>query len=244
DGGEGEHRVRHDSAEPAAGTLDQHVGKHVLPGKRAPRGEDERHSRVEMCARQRSEHGYEHDEDGAGRDGVAQEGDRSVPAGEPLGHDPGADDGRDQQARAQGLGQEASAERHAAESLPLPRESSCRWSDSLSSERIDRLTNIVIRFEGMRTVSANATRTSAWVPVAAAGSGRPQCAVIGWPGQNGHVSPAALSQTVNTKSSGVAPGPLNSCQLFERKPLTSKLSLRSRSSVYGCTRPAGWLPAE
>ncbi len=34
----------------------------------------------------------------------------------------------------------------------------------------------------------------------AAGSGTPQCAVIGWPGQNGHTSLAALSQTVNTKS--------------------------------------------
>ena len=44
----------------------------------------------------------------------------------------------------------------------------------------------------------------------------PQCAVIGWPGQNGQVSPAALSQTVNTKSSGGAPGLANSFQDFER----------------------------
>ena len=46
----------------------------------------------------------------------------------------------------------------------------------------------------------------------------PQCAVIGWPGQTGQVSPAALSQTVNTKSSGGAPGLANSFQDFERKP--------------------------
>src|SRR5262249_1483739 len=244
DGGEGEHRVRHDSAEPAAGTLDQHVGKHVLPGKRAPRGEDERHSRVEMRARQRPEHGHEHHEDGAGRDGVAQEGDRSIPAGQPLGHDPGADDGCDQQARAEGLGQQASAELHAAESLLLPIESSCRCSDSVSSELMGRLTKIEIRFESMRNVSANASRTSASLPLAAAGSGTPQWAVIGWPGQKGEASPAALPQTVKTKFKGVAPGPLNSRQLFERTALTSKFILRRRSSAYGCRRPVGLLPAE
>ena len=44
------------------------------------------------------------------------------------------------------------------------------------------------------------------VPSTAAGSGTPQCAVMGWPGQYGHISPAALSQTVNTKSSGRCPG--------------------------------------
>ena len=49
----------------------------------------------------------------------------------------------------------------------------------------------------------------------------PQCAVIGWPGHTGQVSAAALSQTVKTKSSFGAPGPENSVQLFERKPVTS-----------------------
>jgi hypothetical protein len=44
----------------------------------------------------------------------------------------------------------------------------------------------------------------------------PQCAVIGWPGQNGQVSPAALSQTVKTKSSGGAPATANSFHDFER----------------------------
>ena len=46
----------------------------------------------------------------------------------------------------------------------------------------------------------------------------PQCAVIGWPGQTGQASPAALSQTVNTKSSAGAPGLANSSHDFERKP--------------------------
>src|SRR5262249_27896417 len=63
-------------------------------------------------------------------------------------------------------------------------------------------------------------------------------------GHTGQASAAALSQTVNTKSSCGAPGLLNSCQLFERKPLTSKFSLRRSSSAFGCTAPFGWLPAE
>ena len=46
----------------------------------------------------------------------------------------------------------------------------------------------------------------------------PQCAVIGWPGQTGQVSAAAVSQTVKTKSMSGAPGIANSSQLFERKP--------------------------
>ena len=40
----------------------------------------------------------------------------------------------------------------------------------------------------IRNVSAKAKRISASVPVAAAGSGTPQCAVIGCPGQTGQVS--------------------------------------------------------
>jgi hypothetical protein len=44
---------------------------------------------------------------------------------------------------------------------------------------------------------------------------------MGWPGQNGHVSPAALSQTVNMKSSGGASGFANSFHDFERNLLVS-----------------------
>ena len=71
----------------------------------------------------------------------------------------------------------------------------------------------------------------------------PQCAVIGWPGQTGQASPAALSQTVKTKSSGGAPGLANSLHDFERKPVTSKPRPRSSASVCGLTWPLGWLPA-
>ena len=55
------------------------------------------------------------------------------------------------------------------------------------------------------------------VPSTAAGSSMPQCAVIGWPGHTGQDSPAALSQTVKTKSITGASLRANSSQLFERK---------------------------
>ncbi len=44
----------------------------------------------------------------------------------------------------------------------------------------------------------------------------PQCAVIGWPGQTGQASRAALSHTVITISSAGAPGRENSIQFLER----------------------------
>ena len=54
-------------------------------------------------------------------------------------------------------------------------------------------------FEKARSISSG-------VPVTAAGSGTPQCADIGWPGQEWTNLLAALSQTVKTKWSGGAPG--------------------------------------
>src|SRR3546814_19074053 len=71
----------------------------------------------------------------------------------------------------------------------------------------------------------------------------PQGAVIGLPGHAGHVSPAALSQTVKMKSKRGAPGCENSSQLFERKSCVSKPSSLSRESACGWTSPLGKLPA-
>ena len=71
----------------------------------------------------------------------------------------------------------------------------------------------------------------------------PQCAVIGWPGQVGHSSWAALSQTVKTKSSRGASSPSNSLQLFERSPSIGWPRSSSSSSAIGWTAPWGRLPA-
>src|SRR5581483_3439710 len=103
--------------------------------------------------------------------------------------------------------------------LPIASSAFCRviWSSFPSG----KLAKISMRLRNMRSASAKARRISASLPVAAAGSGTPQCAVIGCPGQNGQGSFAALSQTVNTKSSFGAPARENSSQLLERNLLTS-----------------------
>jgi len=59
-------------------------------------------------------------------------------------------------------------------------------------------------------VSRNARSISSGVPTVAAGSGTPQWAVKGCPGQTGQTSLAALSQTVKTKWSWGASGFANS----------------------------------
>src|SRR5579863_3861655 len=106
-------------------------------------------------------------------------------------------------------------------SLFWPIASNCFCNVSAPRDFIGRLTKILMRFVIMRIASANAKRISASVPILAAGSGKPQWAVIGCPGQTGHVSAAASSQRVNAKSSFGAFGPVNSVQLFERTLLTS-----------------------
>ena len=94
----------------------------------------------------------------------------------------------------------------------------------------------------MTKASRNARCTSSGVPWTAAGSGMPQCAVIGWPGQTGHTSLAALSHTVNTKSSSGAPGCANSSQVLLRD--ISRRKLR-RFELPECLRPhlARWVAA-
>ena len=91
--------------------------------------------------------------------------------------------------------------------------------------------------------SRNARSISSGVPLTAAGSGMPQCAVIGCPGQSGHTSLAALSQTVKTKSISGAPGWANSSQLLLRASAVGSCARSSSRSASGRTLPAGWLPA-
>ena len=87
-----------------------------------------------------------------------------------------------------------------------------------SSDSIGRLVKSLIRVSSSLRALRNANAFSASVPSAAAGSAIPQCAVIGFPGQTGQTSPAALSQTVKIKSIDGAPGAANSSQLLLRKP--------------------------
>ena len=79
--------------------------------------------------------------------------------------------------------------------------------------------------------------------MADAGSGTPQWAVMGWPGQMGQTSLAALSQTVKMKSICGASGSANSSQDLLRRPSVGMPALRSCSRASGRTLPVGWLPA-
>ena len=78
------------------------------------------------------------------------------------------------------------------------------------------LANKSTRFLSPFITSINARRFSTSVPRTCDGSGKPQCAVAGLPGQIGHTSPAALSQTVTMKSILGALGKPNSSQLLLR----------------------------
>src|SRR6202022_5167089 len=71
----------------------------------------------------------------------------------------------------------------------------------------------------------------------------PQCAGIGGPGHTGQDSPAALSQTVKTKSIAGASGLANSSQFFERKTSIGKSRLLRTLIANGLAAPF-WLPAE
>jgi hypothetical protein len=60
-----------------------------------------------------------------------------------------------------------------------------------------QVTKMFMRLMSIRSVSAKAKRTSASVPVAATGSGTPQCAVIGWPGQYGRFPRGIVADSEN-----------------------------------------------
>ena len=79
------------------------VGGHVPPGDAALGRIGEGHGRIEVRARNRPEGQDQRDERGARGDGVGEQRDGDVPAGEPLAHDAGPDHGRQEQRRADGL---------------------------------------------------------------------------------------------------------------------------------------------
>jgi len=102
-----------------------------------------------------------------------------------------------------------------------------------------RLAHSSIRRFKIRAASRNARRLASSEIVTAAGSGTPQCAVIGCPGQKGHCSAAASSHTVNTKCMCGASGPANSSQLLLRRPSVRMPCCSRTSRASGSTAPLG-----
>src|ERR1700721_3548272 len=106
-----------------------------------------------------------------------------------------------------------------------------------------KLRNKLILLPSVTKASWKARSISSVVPLTAAGSGIPQCAVIGCPGQIRQTSFAALSQIVKTKFIWGAPGLENSSQLLLRAFSVGRLAARSCLSASGLTVPVGMLPA-
>src|SRR5580704_1519291 len=168
-----------------------------------------------MSARDGSKRQDQGNERGSSRQRVAEKGETQVAACEALGHDAGTHDGHKQKARSQEFCGDAGAE---VELHCRPMFSISFLSASRSNVESGRLRNRPILRSRRKNASRNALSICWLLPSTAAGSGIPQWAVIGWPGHTGQTSLAALSQTVNTKSSLGASGLANSFQLLLRRP--------------------------
>jgi len=93
--------AEHDMGEPhardRARALHDEIERGGAPIDPPPKQHRQRHRRIEMRGRDRSEHMDQHDQARARCQRVAEQGDCDIPARQPLGHDAGADDDREQQ---------------------------------------------------------------------------------------------------------------------------------------------------
>ena len=90
------------------------VARHLAPGQAALARIRQRHDRIEVRARDRSEGDDQRDQRRARREGVGEQRERDVRARELLGHDPRPDDGGQQQRRSERLGDELPQQHFAA----------------------------------------------------------------------------------------------------------------------------------
>jgi hypothetical protein len=98
-----EHDVCRDDSDDRAHELSHDVARYASPREGAFQRRRERHCRVEACAGDRCEREDQCHEDRARGDAVREQRERCVAAGQPLAHDPRADDGRDQECSADTL---------------------------------------------------------------------------------------------------------------------------------------------
>src|SRR5882762_2233529 len=193
-----------------------------------------------MRAGNRTEGENQRNERRAGCRGIGKQSQRNISAGKPLRHDPRTENGGHEKRSPEKFRCGAPRER-TFHWCPMP--SISFWMASWPRvERGKDIKRLILRSRIMNALR-NARSISSGVPCAAAGSGTPQWAVMGWPGHTGQISLAALSQTVKTKFICGAPGFANSSQLLLRK---SSVDIRESSiclSASGRTWPAGWLPA-
>ena len=110
DRGELEHHVREHGPEAAANDLSDHVEARVARRDPVERAIDEGHDRVEVRAGDGTEHEDQPDERGSSRGGVLEQLEAGVARREAGGHDAGADDGDQQEARTERFGDETANE--------------------------------------------------------------------------------------------------------------------------------------
>jgi hypothetical protein len=95
--------MRRPGTDDPAHNLNDHIGGGDAHAELAPKGEDKGDGRIEMCAGQWAENTDQHHKAGTCGDGVAEERDGNIAAGQALTHDPRAYDDRQQQPRAERL---------------------------------------------------------------------------------------------------------------------------------------------
>ena len=124
-----------DAADDLRGDVD---GRDARPGSSPAQCEGHADGRIEVRARHRAERQDQHGENRAGRQRVAEQRERAISARELRGHDPRADDGREQERGAQALRARRRAQRRLDRYVtrwPISREpvlqaSACRESGS------------------------------------------------------------------------------------------------------------------
>ena len=103
-----EHDVGDRHADEGPDELRRDVARHLAPGQAPLARIRQRHDRIEVRARDRSEGDDQRDQRRARREGVGEQRERDVRARELLGHDPRPDDRGQQQRRSERLGDELS----------------------------------------------------------------------------------------------------------------------------------------
>jgi hypothetical protein len=100
--------MRCPSPQHGAGNLHDNVGERSVPLDLAPQQEGNCDKRIEMRAGHRTHRADQYDQHGPGRGRVAEERERGNAARQPLAHDAGADDRREQEPGAQPFSSEPS----------------------------------------------------------------------------------------------------------------------------------------
>src|ERR1700722_7483607 len=199
--------------------LSGYGGRYFAPDDATLHRIRERDRRVEMGARDRAHRQNQGNQGRSRGQRVRQEGHCDIAAGQALTHDAGAHNRCQEKCSAEEFCRHTPTQIE-CHCFPIASTSFCK--EKRSRVESGRLRKKLILRSSRKNASRNAFSTCSRVPCTAAGSGMPQCAVIGWPGHTGHTSFAALSQTVKTKSSLGASRLANSSQLLLRRPVAGR----------------------